>query len=168
MTKTLLLNNNFQVLAFITERRAIKLLLKNKAEVLSIWSGRKISSGSGYIDHPATIRMKYHINLNRTKLIFSRQLVFRRDKFICAYCSKLCKKSNITIDHVLPKSMGGENSFLNCVAACIACNLRKANQTPEQAGMILKITPYIPNKFLFFLPDQLEWHDDWLFFTGEF
>lgn len=165
MIKTLLLNDNFQILAFIGERRATRLLLKGKAELLSVWNGRKIHSANSYIDHPATLRMKYHIHLHPTKLNFSRKLVLRRDEYTCCYCSKTYKHAKLTIDHILPKSAGGENSFLNCVTACLNCNRKKSNRTPEQAGMTLKKIPTIPNKYLCYFPGEIEWHEGWLFFT---
>lgn len=164
MTRTLLLNNNFQIIAFITERKAIKLLLKEKVEVLSTWKGRKIYSANGYIEYPATLKMKYHITLNPTKLSFSRKLVLRRDNYTCSYCLAKNKTGSLTIDHIIPKSLGGENSFTNCVAACAACNRKKGNRTPEQAGMTLKIVPVIPSQYLCYFP-EVDWHDDWLFFV---
>jgi hypothetical protein len=166
MIKTLLLNDNFQIIAFITEKKAIKLLLKGKAEMLSGWIGRKIYSSNGFIEHPATLKMKYHVALRPTKLIFSRKLVLRRDEYTCCYCYKKYKHTNLTIDHVIPKSVGGINSFTNCVTACISCNRKKRNRTPEQAGMVLKIQPSAPNKYLCYFPSEIEWHDDWLFFTN--
>jgi len=166
MIKTLLLNDNFQIIAFITEKKAIKLLLKGKAEMLSGWIGRKIYSSNGFIEHPATLKMKYHVALRPTKLIFSRKLVLRRDEYTCCYCYKKYKHTNLTIDHVIPKSVGGINSFTNCVTACLSCNRKKRNRTPEQAGMVLKIQPSAPNKYLCYFPSEIEWHDDWLFFTN--
>ncbi len=162
MIKTLLLNDNWQVIAFISERKAIKLLLKGKADVLSSWNGRKIHYGYGYITLPATLKMRYNVVLRPTKLVFSRKLVLRRDQYICCYCNK--KSKNLTIDHIIPKSAGGENSFTNCVTACLTCNRKKRNRTPEQAGMILKELPIAPNKYLCYFPSEIEWHDDWLFF----
>ena len=167
MTRTLLLNNNFQILAFISERKAIKLLLKDKAEVLSTWKGRKIHSSSGYIEYPATLKMRYHISLNPTKLTFSRKLVLRRDNYTCSYCLAKHKNGSLTIDHIVPKSLGGENSFTNCVAACVACNRKKGNRTPEQAGMTLKVIPMAPSQYLCYFPGEVDWHDDWLFFLGK-
>lgn len=166
MIKTLLLNDDFQIIAFITERKAVKLLFKGKVEVISGWNGRKICSSSGYIEHPATLKMKYHVALRPTKLTFSRKLVLRRDEYTCCYCYKKYKHSSLTIDHVIPKSVGGANSFTNCVTACISCNRKKRNRTPEQAGMTLKKAPTAPNKYLCYFPGEIEWHDNWLFFIG--
>ncbi len=162
--KTLLLNDNFQIIAFISERKAIKLLFKGKAQVLSTWSGRKICSSNGYMEHPATIRMCYHISLQPTKLVFSRKLVLRRDNYTCSYCNIGYGYNNLTIDHIVPKSLGGKNSFLNCVTACVQCNSKKSNRTPEQANMSLKIIPTIPSQYFCYFPETGEWHDDWFFF----
>jgi len=74
------------------------------------------------------------------RVIYSKAGVLRRDKFRCAYCPK----RGTTIDHVLPKSRGGKSEWMNCVAACASCNERKADQTPHEAGMVLRFTPFVP------------------------
>lgn len=165
MIRTLLLNNDFQIIAFIAYKKAIKLLLKGKAELISVWFGKKIYYSSGLIDHPATIKMKYCVSLQATKLVFSRKLVLRRDNYRCAYCLNKYYTNNLTIDHIIPKSVGGTSSFSNCITACLPCNRKKANKTPEQAGMTLKFQPIIPNEYLCYLPGKIEWHDDWFFFV---
>jgi 5-methylcytosine-specific restriction endonuclease McrA len=78
---------------------------------------------------------------------FSRDYVFKRDKFICQYCGAQTKKHEITIDHVKPKCQGGQTTWENCVAACEPCNTAKADQTPEQAGMKLRKKPKRPDEF---------------------
>lgn len=154
------------MLAFISEKRAIKLIVNNKVEIVSNWIGRKITSGNGSIAHPATLKMKRQIVISPTKLTFSRKLIFRRDKYMCGYCGARQKQNNLTIDHVIPKSIGGKNSFTNCITACLQCNRGKSNRTPEQAGMTLKIDPTVPNRYLAYFPSEIEYHDDWLFFVG--
>lgn len=164
MNKTLLLNDNFRILAFIDERKALKLIIKDKAEIVSTWEGKKIYYPSGFIQHPATIRMKYHISLKPTKAAFSRKLIFRRDNYSCGYCGLKFNSNQLTIDHILPKSLGGANSFTNCVSACITCNQLKKNRTPADANMVLKIKPKAPSRYVSYLPPNAELHDDWLFF----
>lgn len=164
MNKVLLLNNNFEVLAFISERRAIRLLFKNKVEIISIWQGKKIYFGRGFIECPATLKMKYFVSVKPSKLVFSRKLILRRDNYKCSYCLNKFTPKELTIDHVLPKSLGGGNSFTNCVTACFPCNFKKRNRTPEEANMQLKINPHMPTKYLCYLPSEIEWHNDWLFF----
>ena len=72
---------------------------------------------------------------------FSRLAVLRRDRYRCAYCGR----TGTTIDHIVPKSRGGRTSWTNCVAACASCNGKKANATPEEAGMRLTIVPRVPS-----------------------
>ena len=74
------------------------------------------------------------------KVMFSKQNVLRRDRYRCAYCGK----TGDTVDHVTPKARGGRSAWLNCVAACQPCNGRKADRTPEQAGMRLDVDPWVP------------------------
>lgn len=164
MIKTLLLNNNYQIIAFITERKAIKLILKDKVDILSHWDGMKIPFINGYINYPATLRMKYYIKLKATKLNFSRKLVLRRDKYTCCYCGQIYSSNKLTIDHIIPKSAGGVNSFTNCVTACLLCNRKKANKTLEEVGMRLLHPPTAPNKYLCYIPLDIKWHSDWLYY----
>jgi hypothetical protein len=94
----------------------------------------------------------------------SRELLFRRDRMMCAYCGVVYRDSELTVDHVLPASRGGRWSWTNLVAACRGCNGRKDNRTPEEAGMPLLYVPYVPNRNEAFilanrriLADQMEW-----------
>lgn len=77
-------------------------------------------------------------------LAFSRANIFRRDKYTCQYCGKKPGTEALTIDHVVPRSRGGIGSWTNCVLACIDCNFRKANRTPDEAKMRLLSKPYEP------------------------
>lgn len=76
-----------------------------------------------------------------------RMILYARDRNLCAYCGTHFENKDLTIDHVLPKSKGGKNTWTNCVAACKPCNLRKGSKTPEQAKMPLLYVPYAPNVF---------------------
>ena len=77
-------------------------------------------------------------------LVFSRRNLFKRDRYTCQYCGKQPGRDELTIDHVLPRSRGGSSTWLNCVLACLACNTRKGNRTPADAGMRLRGTPTEP------------------------
>jgi 5-methylcytosine-specific restriction endonuclease McrA len=74
----------------------------------------------------------------------SRREVFLRDRYTCQYCGQRPGSDFLTIDHIIPRSQGGESSWLNCVLACVKCNHRKANRTPDQAGMPLSHQPIRP------------------------
>ena len=78
------------------------------------------------------------------RVTFSRRNVFKRDRFTCQYCGRQPGNDELTIDHVQPRSRGGESSWKNCVLACIQCNSKKADRTPEEAGIKLRKEPDFP------------------------
>lgn len=84
-------------------------------------------------------------SLNQTPPLSNREL-FHRDRHICAYCGDGLPGNRLTRDHVVPVSQGGRDTWMNVVAACKSCNQRKSGRTPEEAGMELIYTPYVPNK----------------------
>ena len=95
---------------------------------------------------------------------FSRPLVMRRDRCLCAYCGEKFPEDVLTLEHIVPESRGGKTSWTNIVAACKPCNGRKDNRTPEEARMPLLFVPYAPNRFEKFilenrriLADQMDW-----------
>ena len=92
-----------------------------------------------------------------------REMLFARDRHICAYCGGHFRLADLTAEHVLPQSKGGRDTWTNLVSACKPCNLRKANRTPEQARMPLLYVPYVPSQHEAFilrnrriLADQME------------
>jgi 5-methylcytosine-specific restriction endonuclease McrA len=166
--KVLLLNSTYEVLSFISERKALKLFVKGKVDVVSDWPDVEIHYGTGKINFPATLRLKYFVKKNYAQLTFSRKAVFKRDRFSCQYCSRFLKSGQVTVDHVIPKSMGGPSSFTNCVTSCYGCNNKKGNRTPDQANMLLLVRPAAPIGYLHYISEQDAWHDDWSnYFGGE-
>jgi 5-methylcytosine-specific restriction endonuclease McrA len=81
------------------------------------------------------------------KIFLTNKTLFGRDRYTCAYCGVVFGNKELSRDHIIPRSKGGENSWMNVVAACIECNTRKANRTPERAGMQLLYAPYSPNHY---------------------
>lgn len=168
MKKVLLLNSTYEILSFVTERKALKLLFKGKVDVVSVWPDVQIRFTNGFINFPAILRLKYFVKKNYTQLLFSRKAVFKRDRFGCQYCAKLLKSGQVTVDHVIPKSMGGGSSFSNCVTSCYGCNNKKGNRTPEQANMLLLTKPIAPTGYLHYISDNDHWHPEWdTFFDKE-
>jgi 5-methylcytosine-specific restriction endonuclease McrA len=93
----------------------------------------------------------------------TKNMLLARDRYICAYCAQRFRFDELDLEHILPSSKGGADSWTNLVAACKACNRRKANRTPEAARMKLHYVPYIPNRYEAFilrnrkiLADQME------------
>lgn len=110
-----------------------------------------------------SVRTPRHVARNHKSPAFSREVLLRRDRCMCAYCGQVFRERDLTLDHITPESRGGATSWMNLVAACRACNCRKDNRTPEEARMPLLYVPYTPNlheKFILanrvILADQAE------------
>jgi hypothetical protein len=163
MKKILLLDASYQPISFITERRMIKLVFKpNKVDIINVWENEYIYWYSGKIKYPSILRLKDHVKISYSNNNFTRRALVKRDNSHCMYCNKKLSPSQVTIDHVLPKSQGGATSFSNCVVACHFCNNKKANRTPEQASMVLLKKPIHPSFSNNFLNEpQDHWNDDW-------
>lgn len=97
---------------------------------------------------------------------FSRKEIYKRDKYQCKYCGKHLGAPELTIDHVIPKSQGGPSTWTNCVLACVPCNSKKANRTPEQAGMKLLCVPKKP-RFTVVRGDRKQMPKSWDAFISE-
>lgn len=160
--KCLLLNASYEVLSFVTEKKSLKLLYKNKVEVISTWDDYMIW-GSNKVKNPAILRLKTHVKRNYFNSNFSRKALVKRDRSICQYCSIKLTASQITIDHVLPRAQGGITSFINCVVCCQTCNNNKADRTPDQAGIKLLRKPTHPSFSAHYHVEdpQKYWHNDW-------
>ena len=102
--------------------------------------------------HPIiALRGASRINLFDVETAFCRTKLMRRDRHCCAYCGLTFAARDLTVDHILPKSRGGRDGWMSCVIACAACNLRKADRTPDEARMPLLFLPYVPSRFEAFL-----------------
>jgi 5-methylcytosine-specific restriction endonuclease McrA len=146
MQQALLLDRNYVALSIVPLRKAVKLLVKGKAEpVCGTKACSIIKSVTGNFVVPTIIRLlvvipwRAHIGIVR----FSRKNVISRDGGECQYCGTKIGK-HATIDHILPQSRGGKSDYINCVASCHDCNNKKADRTPEEAGMKLKQKPKKP------------------------
>ena len=93
---------------------------------------------------PEVIVLADYDRLPSAAVSFSRRNIFKRDHYTCQYCGCQPGSEELTIDHVVPRSQGGTSTWENCVLACIACNKRKADRTPQQAGMQLRKQPVRP------------------------
>ena len=142
----LVLNYSFEPLHFTNARRAITLLLSGKAEAVEA-SPRVVRSPSKVFALPAVIRLATFIRkpfLDR--VAFNKKNILRRDGYACQYCSR--RGERLTVDHIVPRSRGGETTWTNVVAACLRCNLKKGNRLPSEVGMHPMREPVHP-KFLF-------------------
>ena len=160
--KILLLDTNYQVQSFIELKKALKHIFKDKVEVISTWD-EYLTFGSGKMKYPSILRLKNPIRRNYFNANFSRVALVKRDKSTCQYCAKKLTASGVTIDHVLPRAQGGTTTFINCVVACQTCNNKKADRTPEQAGMFLMKKPTHPvfTSLRYGIDANEHWHKDW-------
>lgn len=140
MGGVLLLNATYEPMRVLPLRRAVVLVLEEKAEIIED-SGGVIRSENLAITLPKVIRLLYYVKIPyRKKVPLSNRTVLVRDKYKCAYCGE---KAN-TIDHVWPKSKGGIHDWTNVVAACQPCNQKKGDRTLEQMGWTLPHKPDRP------------------------
>ena len=131
---TLKLDAAWQPLEIIDSFRAFNMCYTNRAKSLCIYSDGL----------PAVIVLNKYVRKFRFTLTCNRRNVFWRDDNICQYCNNLFHHSDLTMDHVHPKSRGGLKSWTNIVASCKSCNIKKKNQTPKEAKMPLLRRPYAP------------------------
>jgi 5-methylcytosine-specific restriction endonuclease McrA len=94
---------------------------------------------------PEVIRLTRYDRLGARTVVFSRRNLFKRDRHACQYCGARPGPAELTIDHVMPRSRGGRSEWTNCVLACLACNGRKADRTPAEAGLSLRRAPRKPS-----------------------
>jgi len=143
MKWTLLLNSTFEPLRVVTWKKAIIMVMLNKVEVVEEYE-RKVRGINVSIRLPAVIRLNRFIRRQTPIIKFSRQNLYVRDKGICQYCGAPFEYRELTYDHVIPRSKGGQTEWTNVVTCCMACNLRKGGRTPEEAGMPLIRKPKAP------------------------
>jgi 5-methylcytosine-specific restriction endonuclease McrA len=140
--EVLLLNSDFEPLNVCNVRRAMALILLGKAEILS-QNGHSIGTVRGSVPAPSIVKMRYHVRRPLPQLRLSRHSVLARDGYTCQYCGT--KGRDLTIDHVVPRWMGGPHTWDNLVACCRKCNLKKGDKTPQQARMKLMTNPRRPH-----------------------
>ncbi|MGV9885167.1 HNH endonuclease [Streptomyces sp. NPDC003006] len=141
MRDTLVLNASFEPLSTVTLNRAVVLVLQDKAVVEQAHPGLRVRAAEVVIPVPRVIRLCRYVRVPfRRQAPWSRRGVLVRDQHRCAYCGRRAT----TVDHVVPRSKGGADSWLNTVASCAMDNHRKANRTPEEAGMPLLRQPFEP------------------------
>ena len=136
----LALNASFEPLTLVPMRRALRLVIDGKAEIVEAEHGRVVRSERLTMPRPAVIRLTRFIHVPRR---FRRQVtntfLFARDHYRCQYCGRaqgeLRSRESLTRDHLIPLSRGGTNEWTNVVTACSHCNARKGNRLPDEIGM---------------------------------
>jgi 5-methylcytosine-specific restriction endonuclease McrA len=145
--RVLVLNATYEPINVCSIRRAVVLLLKERAEMVERGT-RALHSESWQLSRPVVIRLMTYVRIPRQahRRKITRRAVFARDGWACQYCGS---RSNLTVDHVIPRSKGGESSWENIVASCGPCNRRKGDRLPDQVGMELRSAPRTPHAEIF-------------------
>jgi 5-methylcytosine-specific restriction endonuclease McrA len=141
--KVLLLTPDYMPLKVITWQRAVVMYFNRKIDVLETYD-EDISSPTVSIKAPAVVVLRKGFVGAKRAVKFSRTNVFARDQYRCGYCGQEKKTSQLNYDHVIPRHQGGKTEWSNIISSCYPCNLKKANRTPEQAGMKLRHPPVRP------------------------
>ncbi len=167
----LVLNKHYMAVRVIGARRAFSLLFRELAEVVSFEQGNYsnydfgswcevsqfkhtfkpdgqdwVSTVNFYVAVPRIIRLLFYDRLPRNEVKFNRRNIFARDGNRCQYCGKRYPTSELSLDHIIPRSMGGKSAWQNIVCACTKCNVKKGGRTPQQAGMTLVQKPVRPKR----------------------
>lgn len=159
---TLILNRNWQPVNVATVARSLSMLWNETAHVVdpddfrqytwADWARLEPREGEPFLRTvrfklrvPEVVTLKHYDRARESVVTFSRRNLFKRDHVTCQYCGARPGTSELTIDHVVPRSHGGVSTWENCALACVPCNARKANRTPEQAGMHLRKRPIRPS-----------------------
>jgi len=167
----LVLNKHYMAIRIVGVRRAFSLLFRDLAEVISLEQGAYsnydfqswceasqfrrnfepdghdwVSTVNFHIAVPRIIRLLFFDRLPRSKVKFNRRNIFARDRNHCQYCGRHYPTSELSLDHVIPRSMGGLSVWENIVCACTKCNVKKGGRTPKQAGMSLITKPARPKR----------------------
>jgi 5-methylcytosine-specific restriction endonuclease McrA len=137
--RVLLLNQTYEPLGTVSVARAVIMVFKNTVSVEEFDGDRVLRSARAEFPVPSVIRRRIYINIRRRREASSmkRLRIYMRDKFRCQYCGDKKPAGELTLDHILPRSRGGDNSPVNVVTACVACNNRKGDRTPAEARMPL-------------------------------
>lgn len=137
-----MLNASYEPLSVVPVRRAVVLVLRNRADVVAengaVWRSEHLDMAS-----PSVIRLRQFVKVPYARRVpLNRRAVFLRDAHQCQYCNRNAEN----IDHVVPKTQGGTHTWENVVASCRRCNTKKGGRTPEQAGLMLRHQPRAPRR----------------------
>jgi 5-methylcytosine-specific restriction endonuclease McrA len=157
----LVLNQNYEPLNVCNMRRAMGLIFHEKAEVLEVYQ-QPLASATRTFAAPSVIRLIYMIKRPRPRVKLTRREVFIRDDYTCQYCGS--RTGDLTIDHIIPRSRGGQHTWENLVSACKPCNHRKGGKTLIESRMRLRTEPHEPRAGIYYTIQRRltsAAHDDW-------
>lgn len=137
----LVLNSDYEPLNICNMRRAVNLVFLGKVDVLHE-NSFVLHSARSYVRSPSVVRLRNHVKRPMPQLKLSRRSIFARDNYTCQYCGH--RGADLTVDHVVPRRVGGPTSWDNLVCCCKKCNTRKSDKTLAQVGFALRASPRRP------------------------
>ena len=152
------LNQDYQPLSLCSVRKSLVLLLLEKAELLHKDETKRIRTISTTFDFPTVIRLMDYVRIPNKNIVVTRKNVLKRDGNKCQYCGS---KESLTLDHVIPKSRGGGDSWDNLITCCATCNVKKGNKTPKEANMPLLSKPHKPHHLMFLRSQIASVNEHW-------
>jgi len=159
MSRVLVLNLDYEPLNICNYRRAMKMIVNGKADILHFYSREIISGGGKSFTIPSVVRLRHNVKRKFIKTFrVSRNGIFSRDNFTCQYCGR--KDVELTLDHIYPRHLGGSHSWDNLAACCKNCNAKKGWKTLDQSGMHLLSVPKTPRYSFASLLTPYEEHSD--------
>ena len=157
MVQSLVLNASYEPLCVVSSRRALMLIIDEKAELLHA-TDRLFRSARIALAEPSVVRLWHFVKVPyQARISLNRRAVFARDEHRCQYCGASAEN----IDHVIPRSRGGAHSWDNVVASCRPCNSRKRDRSPEESGMRLRKAPGTPRQRTWILVASGAIRSDW-------
>lgn len=154
----LMLNQNYEPLTVCSARRAVVLLFQGKVEMIEKADRLRIRTVSTSYALPSVVRLWQYRKVPYKRIMLSRKNVHVRDRNTCQYCGT--QRGPLTVDHVIPRNLGGVDSWENLVCACSRCNNKKGDRTPEDAGMKLSRRPARPS-YIAFIQRHVSIADRW-------
>ncbi len=157
MSRALVLNATFEPLCVVPQRRAAVLVLADKADILHAGEAA-FRSERTVVAAPSVIKLRYYVKVPYERTVsLNRRSVFARDDHRCQYCGERAD----SLDHVVPRSRGGEHAWDNVVAACRPCNLRKGDRYLDEIGMRLHRRPTPPRRLTWVMVAVGQVPDTW-------
>lgn len=159
--RVLVLNMDYSPINITSLRRGFALVFKGKAEIIIRDESNPINTYKNQYERPSVIRLLKYVSRPFIKVHLNRQNVFKRDGHKCVYCGSV---DNLTIDHLIPKSRGGQNSWSNLITSCNLCNVRKGDKDLEiflsEYGLGLTHKPFKPSH-TYFMENSNKMNPEW-------
>ena len=162
--RVLVLNQDYSPLTICTTNRAFVLVFLQKAELITEAINSALRTVTTAYPMPAVIRLNRYIQIPYKGVVLTRHNIFKRDGFKCQYCGN---GKDLTLDHLIPKSRGGNSTWYNLITACRRCNTKKGEFMPEEIGMSIKRKPYRPSYIMFLRDFSGYVCEEWMPYLGQ-